>query len=123
VWLVDTSCWIELLRRKGKPAVQSRVQSLLRKGEAAWCEVIRLELWNGTGGDQDLKVLKELELDVPSLELNAEVWETSTRLAQRLRADGVTVPVTDIVIQACARVHQVEIDSLDGHFRLMEKYR
>ncbi len=120
--LVDTSCWIQLLRRKGRSDVQARVQSLLRRGEAAWCDMVRLELWNGAGGDQDMKLLEDLERYVPSLEVNQAVWHLSIELTQRLRGGGVTVPAADIVIKACAVIHHVDVESLDAHFEILAKY-
>ncbi len=48
--LVDTSAWIESLRPSGDRAVAERVRSLLVNGDAAWCAMARLELWNGAWG-------------------------------------------------------------------------
>lgn len=46
VTLVDSTSWIEFLRgHESEPA--QRVQSLLAGGEAAWCDLIAVELWNG----------------------------------------------------------------------------
>ena len=33
----------------------------LAAGTARWCTVVRLELWNGAGGDREKKVLREFE--------------------------------------------------------------
>jgi predicted nucleic acid-binding protein len=37
-------------------------------------------------------------------------------LADRCRAAGKTAPTNDILIAACARHHQVEIEAADSHF-------
>ena len=50
--LVDTSSWIEQLRRGGDAAVRERVEALLMAGEAAWCPIVRLELWNGARSER-----------------------------------------------------------------------
>ena len=121
--LVDTSAWIEFLRTGGKPAVEKRVRELLINNQAAWCDIIRLELWNGVGGDFDQKALHGLEEIVATLETNAAVWELSLDLARRARAKGVTVPAPDLLIAACAFHHGVDIETGDNHFQMLAKFR
>ena len=48
--LIDTSSWIDALRRDGDPQIRARVVALMASGEAAWCDLVRLELWNGLRG-------------------------------------------------------------------------
>ncbi len=45
--LIDTNCWKQSLRRKGIPEVRSYVAAVLERDEAAWCQLVRLELWRG----------------------------------------------------------------------------
>jgi predicted nucleic acid-binding protein len=90
--LVDTSSWIHFLRPDGDGDVRGRVESALRAGTARWCPLVRLELWNGAGGERERKVLREFE-----------------------RA-GVTVPATDILIAACAGHHGAQLEHADGDF-------
>ena len=71
--LVDTSSWVEQLRRGGDETVRERVEALLTTGEAAWCPVVRLELWNRARGDRERKVLRQMEKEITSLEIGAEV--------------------------------------------------
>ena len=67
--LIDTSSWIEQLRRDGDATVRVRVEELLSAGEAAWCPIVRLELWNGARGEAERQVLREMEADIPTLEI------------------------------------------------------
>lgn len=62
--LIDTSAWIHALREDGDPSVASRVRALLETGEAAWCPMVQLELWNGARGDHERRVLKEMASDL-----------------------------------------------------------
>lgn len=39
-----------MLRPSGEVAVRERGARALDAGEACWCPIIRLELWNGAGG-------------------------------------------------------------------------
>ena len=117
--MVDTSSWIHQIRRRGNPLVRARVEQLLRTGEAAWCPVIRLELWAGVGSDADRKMLRAYERRIPELPITEEVWDTACRLADFCRRTGKTVPPHDILIAACARHYGLEIEHEDSHFDLL----
>lgn len=114
--LVDTSSWIEALRKAGDAAVRERVRGLLLGGEAAWCDLVRLELWNGVSGDSERRTLRLFERDLPCLGTTREVWDLSFELARRLRGAGVTVPPADLLVLACARHHGVDVEHCDVHF-------
>jgi predicted nucleic acid-binding protein len=114
--LVDTSSWIEQLRHGGDPAVRQRVEDLLRTGEAVWCPVVRLELWNGARGDRERTVLREMEKELTCLEIGPPVWDRAVSLARSAREQGVTLPVTDLLVAACAFHHGVAIEHNDAHF-------
>jgi predicted nucleic acid-binding protein len=117
--MVDTSSWIHQIRRRGDPTVRARVEQLLRTGEAAWCPVVRLELWAGVGSDADRNLLRAYEQGIPELPVTDEVWEKAYRLADGCRRSGKTAPPHDILIAACARHHGVEIEHDDFHFVLL----
>ncbi len=117
--LVDTSSWVHQIRRKGDPVVRARVEQLLRGGEAAWCPVVRLELWAGVGSDLDRKLLRDYAQALPELPITDEGWQSACDLADRCRRAGRTAPPHDILIAACARHHRVEIEHDDAHFDLL----
>lgn len=117
--LIDTSAWIHALRPDGDPAVASRVRGLLEMGEAAWCPMVQLELWNGARGDHERRVLKEMKDDLIELEMDGPVWTLANALAQSARRTGKTIPATDILIAACARRHGVELEHADQHFAVL----
>ena len=119
--LVDTSSWIHFLRPEGDRVVRSRVEGLLRAGTARWCSVVRLELWNGAGGDRERKVLREFERILPELAITDEVWNEACDLARRCRANGVTVPATDLLIAACARHHGAALEESDSDFEALAR--
>jgi predicted nucleic acid-binding protein len=113
--LIDTSSWIDALRRDGDPVVRARVQALMQSGEAAWCDFVRLELWNGLRGAAERKQMEALEADVTLLATTEAVWARARELARRARAAGLTVPGADLLIAACAREHGVEMEHDDAH--------
>jgi len=116
VILVDSSSWIHFLRPNGDPVVRARVQAALVNGDACWCPLVRLELWNGAAGDRDRKILRDFEAVLPELTIDGDVWASAYDLARRARAAGVSVPASDVLIAACARRHRVDLESADTDF-------
>jgi len=119
--LIDSSSWIESLRLRGRMEVRQRVAAVLERGDAAWCNMIRLELWNGARGDREKRTLRDFEAVVVNLQIDEEVWKIAIALADRARKTGLSAPAGDLVILACARRHQVAIEHCDDHFRLLEQ--
>ena len=76
---------------------------------------------NGARGDREKKVPREFEQVLPELEMSAEVWDIACDLARRVRTSGLTIPVTDLPIAACARHYGVEVESTDAHFAELRK--
>lgn len=119
--LVDTSAWTRALRRTGDPVIRERVQDLLDSGTAAWCEVVRLELWNGVRGDSERQALLLLEASVPVLAITTVVWAEAVRISRQARSTGLNVPTLDLVIFACAKIHNARIEHVDRHYDLLAR--
>ena len=117
--LIDSSSWIHSLRPDGDPSVAGRVRALIESGEAAWCPMVRLELWGGAQGRHEKDVLREMERSLIDLPIDDEVWERACLLMTRARQRGKTVPATDALIVACARRHGVGVEHADRHFALL----
>jgi predicted nucleic acid-binding protein len=113
--LVDTSSWVEYLRDRESEAGDN-VEVLVLSAEAAWCDMTLVELWHGVRGAREKRELAEMENEVERIPVNAEVWRLAARLALRCREKGITVPVSDIIIAACAVAHQLELEHCDKHF-------
>jgi predicted nucleic acid-binding protein len=114
--LVDTSAWVEALRASGAAETREAVRRALSSGVAVLCDMVRLELWNGAGGDAERRMLRELESELESVPTTAEVWTGAVDLAGRCRAKGLTVPATDLLVIACAREHRLQLLHRDVHF-------
>lgn len=114
--LVDSSAWIHFLRPDGDVEVRQRVDAALRAGLACWCAPVRLELWNGAGGEREKRTLKDFERVLPDLAISDDVWRHAEYLARSCRTAGVSVPATDLLIMACAHHHGADVVHADAHF-------
>lgn len=110
-----------MLRPHGDAGVRARVEQLLLSGDACWCPMVRLELWNGARGEHEKRVLRDFERHLPELGIGEEVWNEACELARRARARGITVPATDMLIAACARYHDVGLEHADEDFERLSK--
>ena len=116
--LIDTSAWIEALRKDGDPAIGSQVRHVLQTGEAATCSMIMLELWSGARGAYERSQLHRFADSLRFLSIDEAVWRSSWELATRSRTSGLTIPPTDLLIIAVAQFHNAQIIHFDRHFDL-----
>ena len=116
--LIDTSCWIEGLRRDGDPGIRQQIRHLLLSGEAATCSMVLLELWNGARGDYEKSQLWMLEDTLINLTIDDTVWKRSKELASLCHGKGLTIPSTDLLIIAVSLRYDVSLIHSDKHFDL-----
>lgn len=119
--LIDSSSWIEALRKDGKVEVRERVRQLLLSDTAAWCDLVRLELWNGVRKQSERKKMQRLDRLVRCLPIDKQTWDLACRWAQTCRAKGLTIPSTDLVVAACAERHGIALEHSDRHFVLLSE--
>ncbi len=94
------------------------MEDLLRRGQAAWCAPVRLELWAGVNSDQERRILRHYEKVLPDFPVTADVWREACALGSAARGKGIRIPAFDLLIAACARHHGAGIESADSHFDL-----
>jgi predicted nucleic acid-binding protein len=92
------------------------VNALLASGEAGWCAPIRLELWRGVTDDAERRILRRYDAVLPDHPITGETWNLAIRFADRARATGLTVPMADLLIFACAKLHGCHVAHDDDHF-------
>ena len=118
--LVDSSAWIEALRRNGALRVKLAVEGLLDAYEAQWCTPIRLEVLGGARKEERTRLGHWFSV-IPYRPVREEDGERAIALAWRLRDAGLTVPWVDVVIAAVALHDQVRVYAVDAHFQEISK--
>ena len=112
---MDTSSWVEYLRHLDSEPSR-RVEQLVLGDEAGWCDMVAVELWNGTRGAREKRELAELEKEITFFPIDTNVWGKARKLAQSSRDAGLSAPSADIVIAACANHYGLELEHCDAHF-------
>jgi predicted nucleic acid-binding protein len=121
--LIDTSAWIEALRKKGDENVRADVDRFLRNGKARLTEPVLVELFHGANGSSELEFLKDLQGSIPILPCNSSCYEMAIQIAQLSRKKGITVSSMDLLIFSVAKFYKAEIISKDRHFSLLESLK
>jgi predicted nucleic acid-binding protein len=117
--LVDSSVWIEALRRDGRLDVKLALENLLEEYEAAWCGPVKLEVLGGARA-QDREKLEAHFSYIPYFQMKDGAWDSAKKLAWRLRDRGCNAPWNDILIAALSVEAGCRIYAVDKHFELMQ---
>jgi predicted nucleic acid-binding protein len=112
--LVDTSVWIDFFR--GVPSIKIALEKLIARDEIFTAGPILYELLQGVRLPEEKKQVKESLLSTNYLEITANDWEEAALLSSTLRAQGITLPMTDILIGHLAKTRNLEVISFDPHF-------
>ncbi len=113
--LVDSSAWIEGLRRNGSLKVKTALEGLLDAYEAQWCSPVRLEVIGGARKEERVRLSRFFSV-IPYRIVREDDWERAIVLAWRLRDGGLTVPWFDVLIAAVAIHDNVRLYAVDKHF-------
>ncbi len=114
--LVDSSVWIEALRRNGRLDIKLAVEGLLEVYEAQWCAPVRLEVLGGARPGERRRLGQHLSV-IPYRPCGEQDWDRSISLAWKLRDKGLTVPWLDVVIASLALHDGIRLFAVDEHFK------
>lgn len=113
--LVDSSAWIESLRRQGDLRVKLAVEGLLEAYEAQWCSPVRLEVLGGARKEERARLGEHFSV-IPYRPCREDDWDRAIALAWRLRGKGLSVPWLDVLIAAIAIHDGTRLYAIDAHF-------
>jgi predicted nucleic acid-binding protein len=113
--LVDSSAWVEFLRRKGDVAVKQEVARLIEAGLAAYTCPIRFELLSGVKKQEEAD-LEEAFRFSRHVRFETEDWPGAALLERQLRREGITIPRNDLFVATVAIRTGLAIVCRDVHF-------
>jgi len=118
--LVDSSAWIESLRRNGDMRVKLAIEGLLEAYEAQWCTPVRLEVLGGARKDERTRLGHHFSV-IPYRVCKEDDWERAVALAWKLRGEGLNIPWLDVLIASIAIHDKVRLYAIDAHFHEVAK--
>lgn len=118
--LIDSSAWVEFLRRSGDPRVKNAVARLFQADQAAYTCPIRFELLSGVKQDEeeDLEHAFALSHHAP---FDQDDWRAAALLERQLREKGITIPRNDLFVATVAIRTGLPIVCRDKHFDITRK--
>ncbi len=122
--LVDSSAWVEYLRRTGSP-VHLRVRAALEeKIELASTDVVLMEVLAGARDDGDRDRLRRLLYGRTLLAVEGPLdYEQAAELYRACRRHGETPrKLTDCLIAAVAIRHQAQVLHADADFDVIARH-
>jgi len=118
--LIDTSAWVEFLRRKGDSKVKHAVARLLQADQAAYTCPIRFELLAGAKPNEEADLEQALAL-AQYFPFGQDDWRDAALLERQLRCKGLTIPRNDIFVAAVAVRAGLTVVCRDSHFDAIRK--
>jgi predicted nucleic acid-binding protein len=113
--LADTCAWIEFLKGEQTPLAEALEQSLVQ-GRVVTCGVVMYELIQGIGSPREEALVLNAFQAVPQVDLTQALWVKAGRLSAKLRKQGTTLPLTDILVAILALEHGLVVLTRDQHF-------
>jgi hypothetical protein len=118
--LVDSSVWIEALRRDGNVNVKLALEALLEEYEAAWCGPVKLEVLGGARSQDREKLEAQFEC-IPYFQMKDSAWDSAKKIAWRLRDRGCNPTWNDVLIATLSVLADCRVFSIDKHFQQMQQ--
>jgi predicted nucleic acid-binding protein len=87
------------------------------RSQALIAGVILTELLQGARVQEEYDALLDSMLAIPVLETELNTWIETGRLAFMLRRQGITIPITDLVIASLVLNENCAILTLNHHFK------
>jgi predicted nucleic acid-binding protein len=112
--IVDTSIWIDFLR--GVPWVKKLLERPIAEDRVFIAGPILFELLQGIRSPKERKQVQEALLSMKYLQISADDWAEAGTLSSELRAQGITIPMTDLLIAQLAKRYDLLVISFDTHF-------
>jgi hypothetical protein len=120
-YLVDTSIWIESLKRNGDVKIQQWMKRALLEERVVIAPIIKVEILSGAVNEKQFVELKE-DLDALTvLGKEPEVWEKTANLNFTLRRKGFNIPLTDVLISSWALIYDCVLAHQDRHYEMIRE--
>lgn len=113
--LVDSNILIDYYRDR-KSELAKKIDSM----QIGICGVVKSEVLHGAKSNDEMDNILASFATFDLLHTDEYDFEGVGIILRKLRENGVTVPLTDVMIAFCAMKYDVPLWTQDGHFRLIQ---
>jgi predicted nucleic acid-binding protein len=121
VILIDSSIFIGWTRRGINPL--DALQRHLHANDLVSCGIVRGEVLRGAIKPEAKAELTALFDVIPEIHTTSKIWHEAAELAWQLDRRGLVLPLTDLVIAACALSRDAIVITTDAHFGKIPKLK
>jgi hypothetical protein len=114
--IVDTTIWIEFFRSPDS-TVANHLKDLLRQRRVVMVGMVMAEILQGVKAPKEANLVLTSFTKLPYSEMTKDRWQQAGEISASLRKKGTTIPLSDLVIAACALAEGHEVYTLDPHFK------
>jgi predicted nucleic acid-binding protein len=114
--IVDTTIWIEFFRSPDS-TVANHLKDLLRQRRVVMVGMVMAEILQGVKAPKEANLVLTSFTKLPYSEMTKDRWQQAGEISASLRKKGTTIPLSDLVIAACALAEGYEVYTLDPHFK------
>ena len=115
---IDTSAWIEYLKKTSHP-ITKEIESALLLNTATTCQLVLAELIQGARSEKETALIMDLALVARILKESESTWQQAGFLANKLRKQGKTLSLIDCYLAVLAKENKAVILTLDKHFSII----
>lgn len=120
--IVDTCIWIEFFRQRESKHTH-RLKHLLRERKVIMVGMVLAEILQGVKAPKEAILVKQNLERLPYVEMTRKIWERASEISASLRSEGITIPLSDLIIAAAAFSGEHEVFTIDPHFEKVEGLR
>ena len=111
---MDSTHYIEWLRNRTDFA--HLLESWIRSQSLFICGIIRAEVIRGIISPKQRRRVEEFFELIPEIPTDSKIWNKVSDLAWRMDREGMILPLSDLIIAACAMRVGATVITLDQHF-------
>jgi hypothetical protein len=116
VVVADTSTWIPYFSG-GDSLVRGALRDLIGAGRVVLVGVVLAELLQGSRSHAEAETILSGLAGLRFLDTSFRSWKRTGELGSSLQRQGITIPLSDLIIAALALEHNCPVFTLDTHFR------
>lgn len=120
--MADSSAWIDYFRSPESP-IGREVASLIASNEMAVVGIVMAEVLQGARSPAEFDFLRTRLDTLRFLDDDKDIWVMAGQLANGLRNQGRTIPLSDVTIAAVAMQHDEPVLTTDTHFEFVPGLR
>ena len=118
---IDSTIWVEFFKGHDEK-YQELLDPLIENDRIYYNGIIMSELLTGSLTHKEFDFLAGSFDGFHYLESNQKIFRQAGELGFKLRRKGLTVPLSDLIIAAHCIAEELELVSLDKHFKMISEH-